>query len=190
MTVELVGEDGRLLVRQIVRLDENQGGKVGLFTGLDYEIPGTDEPGRLRISIKDAFGRLKALASVDLTLLSTGNPELNPTADQLTRIVIQQPELGEQIQGGSLIIAGLAQPLSQNPLLGELVTEAGKVVGFRLIGVVDASAEKSVAEYRPFSAEISYSIDEPTWVRLLVSERGEEIQGTIYLTNIEIFLNP
>ncbi|MFQ5617042.1 MAG: hypothetical protein ACE5GO_11370, partial [Anaerolineales bacterium] len=132
------------------------------------------------------FGRPKALASVELILLSSGNPDLNVVTDLLSRIVIEDPQQGDLIQGGRLIVSGLARPSNSKPLLAELITGEGKVVGMRVFDTEDGPEN----EHHPFLVEVPYTVTEPTWARLVIRERGERIPGTIYLSSLEILLSP
>lgn len=186
VTVELLGEDGRLLARQLVLLSENLGRKAGLVIDLTFEIPGVSELGRLQIHIEDEFGRPKAHNSVNLILLSDGTSDLNVTRELLERIVIKEPQPEALIQGGSLVFSGFARPANESPLVVELIDQRGRVVGSRVVGVEEGPAD----EHRPFSSEILYEVEEPIWVRLVVRERGDRIPGTAYLTSIELFLSP
>jgi hypothetical protein len=70
--IELLGEDGRLLVRQL--LSYGPLARIQVVTELDFEISATGELGRLRITTEDPEGRMVAVASVDLLLISWANP--------------------------------------------------------------------------------------------------------------------
>ena len=189
VTIELLGEDGRVLTRQIVTLNENLGRKAGLAIDLAFEIPGVSELGRLQVSITDQFGRPQALSSVDLILLSSGPADFNVVTDLLTPLVIKEPQPGALIQGGTLIVSGFGRPTTSQPFLAELITQEGKIVGMRLFDVEEASDE-APNQHRPFLVEVPYTVTEPTWVRLIIRERGERIPGTIFLTSLELLISP
>lgn len=184
VTVELLGEDGRLLTREIVVLGE--GRKAGLALELPFDIPGVSELGRLQIYTADAFNRPKTMVSVDLILLSTGTADLNIPTDFLAHLAIKDPQEGDLIQGGNVIVSGLARPTTGLSFLAELIDEKGQVVGQRLFDA-DPGPEN---EFRPFFVEIPYTVTEPTRVRLVIYERTERIPGTIYLVSMEILISP
>lgn len=186
VTIELLGEDGRLLARQITPLNENLGRKAGLILDLPFEIPGEAELGRLQISTLDRFGRPQALSSVDLILLSSGAADLNIPTDFLTRLTIEEPPPNGLIQGGTLIVTGHARPVTGQPFLAELIAEDGRVIGMRLFEPANGPANA----FRPFLVEIPYSVGEPTRVRLVIRERSERIPGTVFLTSLEIIVSP
>lgn len=186
VTVELIGEDERVIARQIVVLNPDLGRKAGLVVDLSFEIPGEAELARLAVYSQDAAGRITALSSVPLILLAGGSPDYNAVVDRLATVVIQEPLNDAIIQGGSVVITGLARPTTPLALVAELITETGQVVGQRVFDV----AEPLPTLHLPFIVEVPYSVDQPTWVLLLVRERGERIPGITYLTSLEVLLSP
>jgi len=79
--VELFGENGRLMYRKLFVFDVSTGVQSNLRTEIDYEITGVAETAKLVVSVDDAYGRIKTLASQDLILLSLGEPDINPPGD-------------------------------------------------------------------------------------------------------------
>jgi hypothetical protein len=181
--IELLGEDGRLLVRQVL---DYPGIRVNTSVNLDFEIPGVAETGRLQIYTQDVFGRIIALSSSNVILLSVGQDEYNTSADLRERIFIQKPGPDDLILGGSLTIFGKAWPNQTEPLLVELIAENGAVVGQRLVAVQALEGE----DYGIFEAEIPYQVNEPTPVRLTIYEDIDRIPGKTHISTLEILLNP
>jgi hypothetical protein len=186
VSVELLGEDGRLMYRQIFVLNSVSNAQVNLLTEIEFEIAGVAETARLVISTQDVQGRLLALTSEDLILLSMGEADINPAGDLLETIVIQQPTPNRLVQGGKLIVSGFARPVSDQPLLVEMIASDGRVVGSRLAGVPPSSQ----GNHGLFATEVSYEVSSPTWVRLAVSERGVRLPGVIRLSSVEVLLSP
>ena len=186
VTVELLGEDGRVLTRQIVILNPDLGRKAGLVIDLPFEIPAEAELGRLVIYRQDEFGRTTALSSVELVLIASGQADYNPVLSTIAPIVIQQPLPEILIQGGTVIVSGLARPSTSFDLVAELITETGQVVGQRVFDVDDPGS----LSHTPFTVEITYTVDEPIWVLLIIRERGERIPGITYITSTEVLLSP
>lgn len=184
--LELLGEDGRLLVRKLINFRTDLG-RVGFSDELDYEISAVAETGRLQISTYDQYGRIEELTSVDLILLSMGEADLNPPGPLTESIVIQEPLPSKLIQGGKVFVSGLARVSSDLPLLIELITKDGSVVGYRQAGVTVDPA----GAHTPFMIEVPYQVYEPTWVRLTVKEMSSgRIEGIIELTSLEVLLSP
>jgi hypothetical protein len=184
--LELLGEDGRLLVRKLLNYRTDVG-RVGLSEEMEFEISAVAETGRLQISSYDRFGRMVAFSSVDLILLSIGETDLNPSGPSIEPIVVQEPLPNKLIQGGKVIVSGLARVSSDQPLLIELIAADGSLTGYRQAGVtIDPEGG-----YTPFMVEVPYQVSEPTWVRLTVKEMSSgRIQGMIQLTSLEVLLSP
>lgn len=187
MQLELFGEDGRLLVRKILSYSANPGARVYVITDMAFEISAVAEAARLVITTFDTFGRAVSLDSVDLILLSMGEEDINPPGDLLEPIVLREPAKNILIQGGTVKVAGLARPTGKEPLLVEMLTADGKQLGPTRLVSVSAPPDGSHA---PFLVEAPYSITEPTWVRVIVSERDHRIPGTIHLSSVEVLLSP
>jgi len=184
--VELYGEDGRLMYRQLFVFTTEPGVQTNLFAEIDFEIIGVAETARLVVSVDDEYGRLKVLAAEDLILLALGDADINPPGDLLAPIVIQEPIPKVLIQGDKLTVSGLVRSAVDHPLLVELVTTDGKVIGNRLAGI----APDPTGGHRLFAAEIPFEVFSPTWVRVIVSERGGRFPGATQLDSLEILLSP
>jgi hypothetical protein len=184
--VELFGEDGRLMYRQLFVFSSPPGAQANLTADIDFEIQGVAETATLVISLDDSYGRVKERASEELILLSLGDSDINPPGDHLAPIVIQEPASKVLIQGDTLLVSGLIRTPSDQPLLVELVTSEGKVIGSRLAGIAAGVA----GVHRLFAAEVSFSVESPTWVRVVVSERNRWGNGSAQLTSVEVLLAP
>ncbi|MCU0484765.1 MAG: hypothetical protein MUC85_01515 [Anaerolineales bacterium] len=188
--IELLGEDGRLLLRNVYSyLPEVK--RTYLTENLPFEIRQVGEAARLQISTFDSFGRLLAFNSVDVILLSFGEDDVNPAGNFLERVLITEPLPNKLIQGGTLVVSGRARLANEQPLLIELTTAKGQVVGYRQAGVSIGESDTPIGDYVSFRAEVPYTVTEPTWVRLSVRMDSDGIiSGPIYLTSQEILLSP
>ncbi|MCJ7700797.1 MAG: hypothetical protein MUO62_04370 [Anaerolineales bacterium] len=184
--LELFGEDSRLMYRKLFVFGSPLGIQTNLRTKIDFEINGVAETAKLVISVDDSYGRLMTLVSQDLILLSLGDTDLNTPGDFLGPIVIQEPESKVLIQGGTLVVSGLARTGSEQPLLVELITTDGKVIGNRLAGI----APEPKGGHRLFAAEVSYTVYSPTWVRVTVSEWSDQLGAPVQLSSVEVLLGP
>lgn len=185
--VELLGEDNRLLAREIRVVDLVPVGAWAVMTmDLDFEIAATAEAGRLVISVDDEVGRTVALNSVPLILLSVGDADITPPRDVLQPIIIHEPTKKTLIQGGVVRVSGLARMHGDQPLRVRLVAADGREVGMRLASV----SEPVLDGYGEFAIEVSYSVDEPMPVLLQVTEGDNGINDIIHLSSIEVILSP
>lgn len=184
--IELIGEDGRLLLRQVDKYSE-ENPLIGFLEEVEFEISGVSEKARLVISTDDTFGRIVSLASVELILLSYGQADLNPDSDVLETIVIRQPAVNSLIQGGVVTVAGQAR-LERGEVLISMMDGQGKLVGYQSAPV--NASEGQLAGFGAFSVDVPYLVDSPTWVRLSVSQSGSRPDGMTHLSSIEVLLSP
>jgi hypothetical protein len=185
--VDLLGEDQRMLARQIVVVPwVNRQGMATISMKLDFEIPGTAEAGRLVISVADEFGRSTALNSVPLILISIGESDILPPANKLASIAIKLPARKTLIQGKNLLVYGFARPSSNGYLMMQLITEDGRVIGKR---VTNVEAQPGTS-YGTFAAEVPFSVSEPTPALLVVWEGEGSLSNIVYLTSVEVLLSP
>ncbi len=184
--IDLYGEDGRLLTRHLKTLYNIPWHVAGLDIELPFEISATAEAGRLVISVEDVFGRIIDINSVNLVLLSVGKTELNPTNALYQRIVIQEPSDKALIQGGHIIVSGVAQPDGDLPLRVALIAEDGRVLGQRLAGV----NAPTPGAYGSFSVEVSYTVTEATNALVVVYEEGGVMSDISHLASVEVLLSP
>ncbi len=186
VTLELFGEDGRQLVRQIKPFNTLPGARVNLNAELEFGIQAAAEVGRLVISTQDESGRPVAVNSVDLILLSLGQSDLNPSDALLEDIIIQQPVVNTLIQGGTLVVSGLANPDTDRPLHVEIVNDKNQVVGQRLAAV----DQPNDSGYGTFAVEVPYQVNGFSSVRLIVYEAGEQMSPIRHLASMEFMLSP
>lgn len=179
------GEDARRLYGELQNLISNPVPWVFLDQQIEFELSRVSEFGQLRVSIFDQYGRPFSINSVDLILLSMGASEITPKGDLTEPIIIREPTPNQLIQGGMLIVSGLAKPTEEFMLI-ELVAADGSVVGYRQVFVTPAAD----GSYIPFAIEVPYTVSVPTWVRLRISESGTRIPGIERLSSVELLVSP
>ncbi len=184
--VELFGEDGRLMYRHLFVSTQFPGVQTNIHTEIDFEIIGVAEMGRLVVSTDDEYGRVKELATSEVFLLGYGESEINPSGDHLAPIIIQEPVADVLIQGKNLIVSGLARTHPDHVVLVELITTDRKLIGNRVASV----AAEPEGGHRAFFAEVPYSVETPTWVRVTVSELGQKWSGAVQLASTTVLLSP
>jgi hypothetical protein len=192
--IELLGEDGRLLFGETKVFNVPEGAQAVLSMDIDFEIAAPAETARLLIYVQDAYGRITALNSVPLVLLSLGDSDISPPIDVLDPITIGQPTRKALIQGGTLLISGMARFPAGTTLLARLIAEDGQEVGMRLANVAgDPEAlDAALPEvgYSPYAVEVPYRVSQPIPALLVVSVGDADNTDIIHLTSVEVLLSP
>jgi hypothetical protein len=179
------GGEPRLLYKEVQRMISNPIDWLYLDQSIQFELTRVSEFGQVRISVLDTFGRAVSINSVDLILLSMGSSSITPPSPKNEPIEIRQPTKNHLIQGGKLIVSGVVKP-DTDVLLAQLVTADGTVVGYNEV-FITASPDGS---YVPYTIEVPYQVQSPTWVLLQVSESGTRISGIDHLTSVPVLLSP
>ena len=179
------GGESRLLYKEVQRIISNPVDWLYLEQDIQFELTRISEFGQLRIIVLDSFGRAVSINSVDLILLMMGSSSITPASPKTEPVVIREPIENQLIQGGELIVSGVAKPDS-GVMLVELVTADGSIVGYKDV-FITASPDGS---YVPYTVEVPYQVETPTWVLLQVSESGARISGIDHLTSVQVLLSP
>ncbi len=179
------GGEPRLLYKEVQRIISSPINWLYLDQEIQFELTRVSEFGQLRITVLDTFGRAVSINSVDLILLSMGTSNITPPSPKTEPIVIHEPTDNQLIQGGKLIVSGVAMPDS-GVLLVQLVTADGTVVGYKEV-FVTASPD---GNYVPYTVEVPYQVEKPTWVLLQISESGTRITGINHLSSVQVLISP
>lgn len=184
--LELIGEDGRLITSMSV-----YGGEDRLFQiqrSLEFSIPGAGELARLLVSVRDAYGRITSLSSVDVVLLQMGDDERNPAVFTLDPYIVWEPQKNSVVSGGVLWLNGLAYGVNENPLIIEMITTSGEVVASKQITL---PAVKEGHTHARFDVGVPYTVDTQTPVLLVLRQESDNrIAGTVFLSSVPITLEP
>ena len=180
--IDLYGEDGRLLTRNVKRVPTSGKG-VPQQIRIPFEIPGAAEVGRITVSTTDKLGRLESLNSVRLLLLSSGTNEINPPGNPSEPVGVFAPVGDDPVTGGVLDIRGDVWPFNLNPVILELIGEDGRSMGLRILNLNQLNPQL-------FETTIPYKVSEPTVACLTIRQDDDRIDGVFYLYSQEVLLNP
>ncbi|RJP50167.1 MAG: hypothetical protein C4583_11085 [Anaerolineaceae bacterium] len=180
--VALYGEDGRLLARDLTRVEDVPPPGLELDIEIPFEIRAI-ELGRLEASIKDKFGRYESLNSMHVTLLPVGLSQITPPDPPFERAAIYSPAAGANIHGGVLAVEGALWPVNDQPVILELQDEAGRIISTRQLSLTGNT-------YIPFTTTLPYKVSEPTPVRLSIRQTDPRFNVIAYLYSLLITLNP
>ena len=186
--LELIGEDGRIITQ--LSLDNRAliNRSIWISPSVNFKISAVAETARLLIYVNDKYGRKIAISSTDLLLLSIGSEEINPPAIVDEPYLIRYPKPGQTIQGGTLVITGLVNPVNDSPVIIELIDQQNNVVGSVKIVIPPPSGDIS---HTPFSVGVPYTVSGPTDVRLTMRQESTgRLPGTVELFSQDITLEP
>lgn len=183
--VELYGEDGRLMARNVLRSVNYNSQFDKVIVELPFETNAAAEVGRLQISTQDEYGMLQAVKSVHLMLLSVGDSIITNPEYLRESVALVEPPLLHHITGGEVIVQGKMQVFNDLPVILELVDRQGQVLGSRMLSVGPADGE-----YYPININIPYQVTQYTPIRLVIRQSDNRIPGSYYLYSQQLFLSP
>jgi hypothetical protein len=185
--VELIGEDGRLIVRQALDFNRYKGRSIAFYPTIPFEINSAAETARLQVLTSDKFGRAIAIISTDVVLLKVGRNEIYDPLITQEPYIVRYPDPDQTISGGTLVIEGLIRPVNDSPVICEAIEENGVVLFTKQLVVAQPSGELS---HTPFQLEIPYKVSGPTPVRLIFRQEGSRIPGSVALSSLTVTLEP
>lgn len=183
--IQLIGEDGHELYSKAFRTFSNIGYTTRVEENINFEIHAAAEVGRLQISSVDEFGRMQALNSVRLLLLSVGANQISQAYPPLERVLLRLPKKDSETSGGVLSVAGEIRPVNDTPVVLELYDSDGKIIGSRVLTLRHADDT-----YQSFNTTIPYQISQKTTARLAVHQADDRIGGLAYLYSLKILIDP
>lgn len=188
--VDLLGEDGRVLQRDLERVTQTYNGNFRNFR-LTFEIRAVSEAGYIRISTKDDFGRIQALNTMPVLLYSIGSTQVNPVGNMIyERVMFEDIKDGDDIFAGVLNLKGRIWPFNDQPIIIELLLPDGTPISSRLLTLNGINTQD-------FETTVPYKVSEPTVARLtirqdnpLLSVSDTDLKKYIYVYTMEVNLNP
>ncbi len=184
--VRLIGEDGRIIATDTIYGDYGRHFRVQRY--LDFSIPGAGELARLEIHVVDRYGRTTALSSVDVVLLQLGSDVTNPAIHWLDPFIIWHPRKDTTVTGGVAWIDGLAYPITEGPVILEMIARDGSVIARKEIILPEVKEDRTHAR---FDVGMPYEVDEATPVLLVMyQESDNRLGGIVYLSSVAITIAP
>ncbi|HRK91292.1 MAG TPA: hypothetical protein PK152_19365 [Anaerolineales bacterium] len=188
--VDLLGEDGRVLYRELKKLIRNPAGTFQRFE-ISFEIRAVSEAGYIRISTKDDFGRIQALNTMPVLLYSVGATQVNPPGNTIyERVTVEGLKEKAEYTGGEVYLSGRLWPFNDQPVFVDITMQDGRPLSSRMLAF-------NGTETQSFETTLPYKVTEPTVARLsfrqdnpLLGVNDPELGKLIYVYTVEIVLNP
>jgi hypothetical protein len=187
VNVQLFGENGRVMVDQLIQLSSVESGWQALATELKFESAAAGESGLVVVSTRDAYGRRIAQAGVPVILLQLGKSEIETVKFNKQPVILNAPVAGGFARKGNLHIEGQVHLFNNNPVIFELVTQTGGITASRALYLQKTDG----VEFTPFSLDLPYEVTKRTPVRLSVRQASTLSPAVdISLYSLLIFLDP
>jgi hypothetical protein len=187
VTLQLWGEDARLMGEQLVRLG-TETKWITFESKIPFEITSAGESAVLTLTTYDNNSRRVAVNSVPIILLQIGDAVIESNTITKQAFVVTAPKSDSVVSGGTLHITGYAHPYSSAPLIVELIKANGAIVASKQVALKALKADEM---YTTFSVDLPYSVSEKTPVRLtLVQGNDQAPRVDLALCSQLITLNP
>jgi hypothetical protein len=182
--LDLRAANGTLLARKLLDRQRMPLGEI-YQDRLDFETALSPAAAYLIVRVESDTGVPLAVSSVEIELQAVGAARLLPGDWWAKAIDIQIPASQAELSGGLIELSGLTRLDPVAPLKVQVLDLAGKVLGQRLAGI-DASS----GPLFPFTAQISYQVQQPTDALLVVYRDLPESGELLYLASQPVVLNP
>ena len=169
VSLQLIGEDGRLIHDQLLKLATAESGWSNLLEEIKFEIPSAGEAAMLVLTTHDEFDRPITQAAIQIFLMQIGKSDINDFDFIKQPYIIRSFKDEAVITGGVVSVTGFAHSYNSNPIIIELLTESGGVLETQIVKLPRGSEKLN---YVPFSAEIPYDVGIPTPVRMTIRQRS------------------
>jgi hypothetical protein len=182
----LLGEDGEVISEHTTYLLSSPG-KAGRFAWeLPFQIDGLAERGRLVATIESLRdGQLAHLTSVDLVLLSSGEPLLRGASHGSEKLTIVSPRPNAVLPSGAITVMGGGWKDHDVPLTVDVLDRSGTSIGSAQV-TLDAPPGTSTV----FQVEVEFQVDRMQPGRVTVSEPSPGLPGIVHLSSVDVLLQP
>jgi LysM repeat protein len=186
LVARLLYEDGTVVFEQPVQIDAPLGQRGSYEAIVPFTISG-ERQAFVQMVIRSARdGRITHLSSVGVTLSDSGPAGIIRQEAQPARVTIYQPQTNSTISGGVATISGFGLASFEQTLLVEIHDAAGNTIAAEPV-MVDAPA---LGQPGYFSINLPYSVDEAGHGRVVVRDPGAAFAGDVYVTSVEVMLQP
>jgi len=183
--VSLLDRQNNVLARQLIRTNKNIQTPSKFSTHLSFEIPGESAPALLTIALQDEYHRPLSLRSVSLTLQSSGTVNIKASDIDASWLQMYRPLPHESFSGGGFRVDGRVTPLTQKPVIFELITDTGGVIGSSQLAV------DTPGEPFDFSIPLSYAfITTQRNVRMVIRQTTDPYGMNVILDSLPLTLAP
>jgi hypothetical protein len=187
VTIQLFGEDGRLMADQEITLQKSDSGWVSFSTQIPFTILTAGESASLMLVTYDAFGRRIAMCNIPLLLMQIGDSEIESAGFSYAPSYLVTPENASAVSGGTIHLEGYTHPYNTDPVIIDVINEKGTTIISQIVPIHPVGD----ANYMYFSADIPYSVSSATPVRLTIRQMmNHSPYLDLGLSSITLILKP
>lgn len=188
--VDLLGEDGRALYTDLIRVDHQNAGAYRTLE-VTFETRAVSEKGYFRLSTKDENKNLQSLNTMPVLLYSLGTTTLTLPGNLIyERALFEGLKNKADVFGGEINIKGKYWPFNEQPVFLDLILADGKIITTRVLAF-------NGIEPQLFETTLPYKVSAPTSARIAIHQDNpailaadEALKKYIYYYSIEVTLNP
>ncbi|MGE5250208.1 MAG: hypothetical protein ACM3QS_08340 [Bacteroidota bacterium] len=181
--IDLFDETGVKIGSKIDHVNRQLAGVYAVYK-IPFEIRAAAEKGLLQVSSRDKEGRMQALNSVPIVLLSAGETRITPPGNFIyERAVFYTPRDEDSVSGGELTVKGRFWPFNTQPAFLELILPDGRAGALRVLSLQGLDPQE-------FSTTLPYKVSEPTLARLSLRQMDPVLNAPIYVFTQAIWLKP
>jgi len=164
--MRLTGENGRIILQKDWIFPYANGRRTTIDEVFDLQISGVAESAQLSIYTLDDYGRIIALSSEDILLISIGDTDLVEANNIMDAFTIRSPNPEKNIRHGIVEVRGITRSRQASTVYMELVDQTGVIVG----SYVHPEVIQPSLEYQIINCDIPYQVKAPKWVRLIMHQ--------------------
>ncbi|GAB4546990.1 MAG: hypothetical protein Fur002_22580 [Anaerolineales bacterium] len=188
--VDLLGEDGRALYTDLIRVDHQYAGTLRTLE-VTFETRAVSEKGYFRLSTKDENKNLQSLNTMPVLLYSVGTTTLTLPGNLIyERALFEGIKNKDDVFGGEIRIKGKYWPFNEQPVFLDLMLADGKIITTRVLAF-------NGIEPQLFETTLPYKVSAPTSARIAIhqdnpamTEPDPTLKKYIYYYSVEVTLNP
>lgn len=184
--VRLLLEDGTVLAQTTATIDAPLGQRGPYEVALPFAISGERQAFLQVLSRSARDGGITSLNAVGLTIAATGPEEIRTAAAAPARVTIYEPAPLQTVSGGTVSVSGFGLASFEQTLVVEVLDAAGNVAGSEPVTVESVA----LGQPGPFSVDVAYSVATAGPGRIVVRDPSPAFGGDVYVTSVEVTLEP
>ena len=184
LVIRLLLDDGSQLALAPTTIQSEMGQRGPFELDLPFSIESERQGFIQAYASSPRDGAITHLASVGVTLASSGPADIHPVTPHPENIVIYQPVAAQTISGGVAHVEGFALASFEQTLVAEIFDVDGKKVGMQPV-IVQAP---DMGIPGPFSIDVPYQGASSGPGRIVVRDPSPAFEGDYHLASVEITL--